>query len=173
MDIRSGLTFQEFRALAAIPYGDGYTAFDAYAITLEDGDFLYALVRVTKPRLVVESGSGHGISGRFIAQALHDNRRGELLTYESNPPCAQIARDTLRGLPATVIEGDCRSCAGKPDLVYIDSHAERRRDDIRYWLTQTTALVCVHDATRDYPEFTLAPGVLLPGTEGLWLGRGG
>lgn len=167
------LSFGEFRAQATIPYGNGYTAFDAYAITLEDGDFLYGLARVLKPKLVVESGSGHGISGRFIAQALHDNGTGQLVTYESNEPCASLARNQLRGLPATVIEGDCRDHDGTPDLVYVDSHAGRRNDDIRYWLTQTRALVCVHDAMRDYPEFQLAPGVLLPGSEGMWLGRGG
>lgn len=144
------------------------------AVTLEDGDFLYALVRVTKPNLVVESGSGNGISGTFIATALQDNGHGRLVTYEPNPTFAYEAQQALAGLPAEVREGDSRQHAtNEPDLVYIDSQAGIREPEMEHWLTCGYAgLVVVHDAGRFYdPLADHGTGVYLPGADGLWVGR--
>lgn len=170
------MSIAKLRPQARTPIRDGFTAFDMMAVTLEDGDFLYALVRVTKPRLVIECGTGKGISGTFIAEALRDNGQGgRLVSYEPDMMYAAEARVRLRELPATVIVSDSEEWdweAEPPDLVYIDSHMGRRHDDIERWLTcGYDGLVLVHDAMRLYPELELGTGVLLKGADGLWLGR--
>lgn len=169
------MSLAKLRPQATIPIRDGFTAFDMMAVTLEDGDFLYALVRVTKPDLVLESGTGKGISGTFIAQALHDNGHGRLVSFEPEIVYAAEARVRLKDMPAEVRLDEINDWdweAEPPELVYIDSHMGRRHDDIEHWLTcGYDGLVLVHDAMRLYPELELGTGVLLKGADGLWLGR--
>lgn len=143
------------------------------APTLEDCEFLHALVRVTKPVRVLELGSGRGVSGRFITEALVANGVGGLLTLEPVQEHADAARELLAGLPCEVTEwpSEIRDRA-EPDMVFIDSGWETREWDIEWWLTDTRALVVVHDANRDYVGIRdFGVGVLLPGSDGLWIGR--
>ena len=171
------MTINELRAQATVPVGDGYHAFAGalyMAPTLEDCEFLYALVRVTKPGLVVETGTGLGVSATFIATALADNKLGELFTFEPNLEYAAQARESLRGLPAKVVTGSYagRSLKKEPNLVFIDSGVHSRSDEIVDWLkSEYKGLVCIHDANRDYSGTAYGTGVFLPGSDGLWLGR--
>lgn len=169
------MTLDELRALAK-PGRGGYHVFGgAYAqmsVTLEDAEFLYALVRVTKPALVLELGTGLGVSARFIAEALSANGCGDLLSIEPDRELAMRSNTLLGDFPVVV---SWRVPKGRtPDLVFIDSGYERRQADITEWLTNGyQGLVCVHDAGRDYAGLREAPGVFLPGVDGLWLGRAG
>lgn len=52
------------------------------AIELEVGEFLNALVRMTKPAIVVETGTHKGFSTLMIAQALKANGKGHLYTFD-------------------------------------------------------------------------------------------
>lgn len=52
------------------------------AIELEVGEFLNALVRMTKPAVVVETGTHKGFSTLMIAQALKANGKGHLYTAD-------------------------------------------------------------------------------------------
>lgn len=52
------------------------------AIELEVGEFLNALVRMTKPAVVVETGTHKGFSTLMIAQALKANGKGHLYTFD-------------------------------------------------------------------------------------------
>src|SRR5258708_3945530 len=52
------------------------------AIELEVGEFLNALVRMTKPSIVVETGTHKGFSTLMIAQALKANGKGHLYTFD-------------------------------------------------------------------------------------------
>ncbi len=142
------------------------------SVTLEDADFLYALVRITRPALVIEIGSGLGVSGRFIAEALRDNGHGRLDTYEPLKEYADQARRLLDGLPATVTHHVDPDDQGDADIVYIDNGGPRG-DTIRRWLTcGHKGLVVVHDANRGYDECGLyGDGVLLPGQDGFWIGK--
>lgn len=150
----------------AAPYGQ-------MAVSLVEAEFLYALVRLTKPERVLELGTGYGVSARFIAEGLSDNGRGVLYTIE---PSAEIREHagTLLGdgaLPVRVL--DDFDAARSADLVFIDSGYEHREHDIAHWLTGTPGpLIVVHDANRDYPALR-GRGVRLPGSDGFWIGRAG
>lgn len=139
--------------------------------SLDEMDYLYELVIDHEPDTVIELGSGMGVTGRFIAEALAYNRHGHLISFEPNDQYALQAAGMLRGLPADVIRGDCDLDAA--DMVFIDS-GENRGEHIRRWLTNGSgALVVVHDANRRYPELALGDGYYREGADGIWVGRGG
>lgn len=154
---------------------DGYSKFDGryrqMAVTLEDAEFLYALVRLTKPGRVLELGTGYGISARFIAEALAENGNdGRLFTIEPDPAIREAARKALLRLPV-FIGGHYQADDLDWDIVFVDSGYQTREHDIRTWLTNGyRGLIVVHDANRDY-DLSGGVGVFLPGLEGMWLGR--
>lgn len=57
---------------------------DTGAIWGVEGQILYALVRATQPKLVVNLGVHHGCSVTHIAAALHDNGTGEVVALDRN-----------------------------------------------------------------------------------------
>lgn len=55
---------------------------DSDAMTREEGEFLYGLVRAVKPKYCVETGTHKGLSSCYIGQALKDNGFGTLDTCD-------------------------------------------------------------------------------------------
>ncbi len=170
------MTLDELRARATIKR-QGYRVFDGeYAlmsVTLEDAEFLYALVRLVRPKVVLELGTGYGVASRFIVEALRENGKGRLWTVESNHAFADASLPVLDDVLEWVeLEREVPSGLG-PDLILIDSDYKRREQDIAYWLAPPKTrrpLVVLHDAARGYVLHG-AIGVELPGIDGLWLGR--
>ncbi len=168
------MTIDDLRARATIERG-GYSVFDGeytqMAVTLEDAEFLYALVRLTKPEMVLELGTGHGVSARFIAEALKANGRGNLTTVEPDPELRVAARKMLDKSPAAVVVAWADLHDLDWDIVFIDSSYKTREDDIAAWLSNGyPGLVIVHDANREY-ELLNGHGMRVGGLDGLWLGR--
>lgn len=168
------MTLDELRTLATVKDGPHLRFEHPYqqmSVTLEEAELLYALVRALKPRNVLELGTGLGLSGRFIAEALVDNQDGELVTVEPDEKLALQAERLLGAMPVTISEYELDF--SWPDLVYIDSAVSRRMKDIGTWLSNTyTGLVLIHDTERDYPEIkAYGRGVYLPTANGMWLGR--
>ncbi len=166
------MTLDELRALAE-PGRGGYRVFggrfNAMSVTLEDAEFLYALVRLTKPRRVLELGTGYGISATFIAEALQANGTGLLLTVEPNKEIREAAWGLFGTLPVSAAAKEPADDIGW-DIVFIDSGYQTRAADIERWLTNGyRGLIVIHDANRDYDLHGL--GVLLQGVDGLWIGR--
>lgn len=52
------------------------------AVEIEVGEFLNSIVRMTKPEVVVETGTHKGFSTLMIAQALKENGKGHLYTFD-------------------------------------------------------------------------------------------
>lgn len=149
----------------------GYHLWDDFAIEVETAFLLHALVRSLKPDLVVESGTGRGVSGTFLASALQLNGKGELVTFEAHDFFAEGARKQLDGLPARVEMGYSADADLHPQLVFIDGVSDKRAGEIEFWLTHPDRpLVVIHDAHREYP-FHLGEGVHIPGNDGVWIGR--
>lgn len=170
-------SLDDLRAQATIDEGN-FRAFTHMAVELEVAELLYALVRQTKPSLVVECGAGEGYSSAFIAHALQDNGFGTLASFEQDERYAEIAEARLRFLPATVGRGFSHAYgvggAHPPaDLVFIDTLGEHRERDIAYWFGDVgRPLIVVHDAAHYPPEtFAGGEGVLLGAGRGLWIGR--
>jgi len=54
-------------------------------IGFEEAMSLYLIVRILRPRYVVETGVAAGRSSAFILCALHDNNKGELFSIDPDP----------------------------------------------------------------------------------------
>lgn len=171
------MTLDELRALATNTR-NGFQCWPApyqMSPTLEDCEFLYALVRVTKPESVFEYGTGRGVSARFISESIRANGFGMLQTFEPNREYWDDAKSLLINMPVTMSEG-ISVIFNEPDLVFIDSDYTRRTNDIESFLGRGSAykgLVVVHDANRRYEGLGQGRGVFLPGSDGLWIGTAG
>ncbi len=178
------MTLDELRA-SATPAENGYHRFPApyrqMSVCLEEADFLYALVRATRPRNVLELGTGLGLSARFMYAAGRENEAqgADAFTLITVEPNVAIREKAAMGLLADVVGFGVALVPAlrpdthwQPDLVYIDSGQKYRADDITTWLTNGyEGLVLVHDAERGYPELNQGVGVYLPTANGMWLGR--
>lgn len=70
---------------------------DAFmAVSPEIGRLIYSLVRIHKPKLIVEFGTSMGISAIHIAAAIQDNGFGKLITTELNSKKVKIATDNMK-----------------------------------------------------------------------------
>ena len=142
-----------------------WTAWDVMAVEVECAEFLHALVRLLKPELVLESGTGRGMASLYIARALKENKSGRLVSFEPMAEFASEARARLAPYDALVLSGSSLGYEGDPpDLVFLDSGPDTREAEIEQWLPRDVALV-VHDAHR----YELPGGLLLPAGRGLWL----
>lgn len=176
------------------PGGRGWTAWDGMAVTVEDAWFLYGLVRLLRPRVVV-SGSG-GRSAVVLAGALADcdplasqeEEPRRLYVYEAEPSWLEtteewVARyvcDTGR-LEVVYAVGDASEHGeSTADLVFLDSAAGLREGEIEHWFSDAAPLavegvVVVHDAglggrgteSVDWRESPLRRYVYLPSARGL------
>ena len=99
-----------------------------------DAAAAYAIVRKTKPRRIVEVGSGH--STRFLARAVADGALGTRITCIDPEP-----RATIAGLPVELLRAPVQSTplerfaleAG--DILFIDSsHQVRPGSDLEFLL---------------------------------------
>ena len=62
------------------------TDFEAYnsgGVEVEVGEFLYGMVRVLKPKRILETGTHHGISSTYMGMGLKDNGFGKLTTIDN------------------------------------------------------------------------------------------
>lgn len=174
------MTLDELRALATVPVEGGFTTWpDPYGqmcVTLEDAELLYAIVRAVKPKRVLELGTGLGISGRFIAEALKANTDsgGWLISIEPDDALRRKAEELLIDWPVSLHSANADVNALTYEIVYIDSDSSRRERDIENWLTSDfKGLVLVHDAGRAYPGLRFGTGTVVPSSQGLWIGRAG
>lgn len=101
-------------------------------VTPEAGRLLYALVRATRPQIVVEFGMSFGLSALHLAAAVRDNGTGRVFTTELSAAKIAAAKHTFTetGLDdvITVLEGDaCETLAtvtGDIGFVLLDGWKE-------------------------------------------------
>lgn len=128
---------------------------------LELMDFMYFLVRLLKPELIVEGGCHVGLSSYALGRAVQDNGHGEVITSDTDIECVKAAEKRCAGLPVTV--NHC-SVFGLPlehaDFLYLDCDnqkgTQRPADEIRLEVLKHAkpgALVLVHD-TRHEPHLS-------------------
>lgn len=119
-----------------------------------EGQLVYALIRVMRPRWVLEIGVGNGCTTTHILTALHDNDDGELLSLDPTPYPTMHVDDGLQARWTYVREdalGYLRAHAGEAfDLVIEDGpHGlEFTRDVLREAKATGPRLVLVHDAAH-------------------------
>lgn len=125
-------------------------------VEIEVGEMLYALVRLTKPLVCIETGTLIGDSAEWIGKGLLANGMGRLITCDTDPARIEPARQRLCDLPVEV-----RWCSGydllsshvKMDFVHIDSGSTPERQRELMLLDKTNinpmGIVAYHDACAD------------------------
>lgn len=72
-----------------------WQSYDEQSAECEVSEFIGALVRLLKPRVVVETGCYHGDTTLAIAQALQVNDRGQLYACDIDPDCLARTRSRI------------------------------------------------------------------------------
>lgn len=137
------------------PGDHGFSAFNDAGTELEVSEFIYSLVRVLKPTLMLETGTHKGISSTFIGQAMKDNGKGQLYTCE-------IFQENVND--ATALWHDVGvqqhiTCYKKEslkldfpqttvfDMLFLDSEPQLRFDEfIKFWpMVKPGGFIMIHD----------------------------
>lgn len=134
--------------------GKIWEAEDETSAELEFQQFLYGLVRVLKPELVVETGTYRGVTAEVMAKACKENKFGRVVTCDPYDHRGSQSRAHLQ-YPL-----EFRSCQSfdlpelaEADLVFCDSDYQYRATEILR--CKPGAVIVVHDTTvshhSDYP----------------------
>jgi predicted O-methyltransferase YrrM len=109
----------------------------------------YALVRLRKPSLVVETGTERGLGSCLLAAALLRNGSGELVTVDPSPTAGWLISGDYAGI-TTMVRGsadDALRDLGRPlDILVHDVHATREQEEAEYqaampWLSDGALIV--------------------------------
>jgi glycosyltransferase involved in cell wall biosynthesis len=166
-----------------------WSMFDGYTAEIEVLDFLYTLVRLTKPQRVLETGTWLGRSAIAIASALRDNGIGHLVTIELNGEAAEVAARNIddEGLTTFVTLHLANSLVVELSETYefalFDSDIPIRATEFCrfYDRLKPGAIVLFHDTAGshigsadrvvDLMTMGMLEGIFLPTPRGIFVGR--
>jgi predicted O-methyltransferase YrrM len=141
------------------PRVDLWSAPDCMSSECEVTEFLYALVRLLKPAIVVETGCFLGATSVAIGRALKINRHGRLLTCDLDAALVAQVRKVVSGLGLAV---EVRHCASmtliakvpQVDLAFVDSGANRVQE-IRSLAPRISrfGIIALHDTAPHQCQF--------------------
>lgn len=143
-----------------------WKAKDKDATEVEVTEFVASLVRLTKPRVIVETGTYQGQTTLAMLQAIYRNQDkfAAIWTYEIDPIRATRFAETLDSVAAesiyiiaSAINAD--NCPMDIDLAFLDSGMRTRQDDIDVvWpRVRPGGIVLIHDASPDRPPGKVRP----------------
>jgi glycosyltransferase involved in cell wall biosynthesis/protein-L-isoaspartate O-methyltransferase len=166
-----------------------WSMFDGWTAEIEVLDFLYALVRMTKPNRVLETGTWLGRSGIAIGSALRDNGFGHLLTIERSEEVATTAARNIKeqelGEVITLHVGKSLEIeVGHEtyDFALFDSDIPLRATEFKkfYGKLEPGAIVVFHDTAEYYggPDnvidlmtMGMLEGIFLDTPRGIFVGK--
>lgn len=142
-----------------------WSAPDKDATEVEVTAFIAALVRLVKPRVVVETGTYKGHTTSAIAEALAANTIGRVWTFETDQERSVTAylalREHVDAGRVTIHNTKATSdmLPARIDLAFLDSGmCDRQADMDAVWPRVTQGgLVLVHDASPDRPPGKVRP----------------
>lgn len=110
--------------------------------------FLFGMVRMLKPRVVVETGTYRCFTAQALGAAVKHNGAGHVWTCDIEMGMGHL--DKLSGLPVTFVK--CSSLdlpqLKEADFVFSDSAQELRAKE--YELVKPGCVFVVHDTATDY-----------------------
>lgn len=136
------------------PGDHGFRMFNSGSTEVEVSEFLYSLVRLIKPKSILETGTHYGVSSAYMGQGLLDNGSPALLTtLEINPVFfteAAKLHDELglaHWVRCLLLSSDAHTPAEGIDLLFLDSEPHLRFNEfLRYWkYVQNGGFILVHD----------------------------
>lgn len=141
------------------PNGDQYEMYNTGGVEVEVAEFLYSLVRLWKPRVIIETGTHKGISAGYMGLGCKANDFGVVASYEVIPSLAKGAAKLWKKLGvADVVQCNLCSSLANPliglggvaeeiDLLFLDSEPQYRFDEfVRFWPKVVEGgLIAIHD----------------------------
>lgn len=156
--LQDGLVFARPEVAVATPecpHPEQWLCIDGEASEVEVLEFLYALVRMLKPRMVLETGTYLGYGAYCLACAVRENGFGAVHTAEPSPEVRQRAQQFLQaqGFADVVAVYGCTGeeliarMQAEVDFAFLDSELDTRIGEMRILLPKLSArgIVAVHD----------------------------
>ena len=144
-----------------------YSMFNDGGVECEVGEFLYGLVRMTKPEHVLETGTHKGIGAAYIGMALKANGNGGLTTLEFLDPHIETARRLIRKLnldmQVQVEKADATTYIPNHrvlyDIIFLDTEPNIRFGElIRYFpYLKEGGYIFIHDTPRTLCQGNVNP----------------
>src|SRR5215470_17390095 len=155
------------------PHPERWHMYDSMTAEVEVLDFLRAIVTTIKPELIVETGTFSGLSTLRIAEGLKANGVGRVITCEYDAKVYAAAKqrfassDLGQWIEARNESSLKMKVDGRIDLLFCDSDAPIREQEVRYFLAQVNpyGLILMHDASSSMK--TVREGALRLEAEGL------
>jgi prolipoprotein diacylglyceryl transferase len=137
------------------PHPERWHMYDSMSAEVEVLDFLKAIVTTLKPELVVETGTFSGLSTLKIAEGLQANGVGRVITCEYDPKVfaaaeKRFAASNLKPWIEARNESSLEmKVNGRIDLLFCDSDAPIREQEVRHFLPQLNpnGVILMHDAS--------------------------
>jgi predicted O-methyltransferase YrrM len=143
----------------ALPYDSnikGFSSFNDAGVECEVGEFLYSMVRMLKPKFVLETGTHHGVGASYIGMALKENGEGVCHTFEFLPENHIIASKRIGKLGLSEFVkcgyGDIRAFTpdDKYGLILLDTEPQTRFMEFeKFWDSlEQGGYIFIHDLHR-------------------------
>lgn len=139
---------------------------DPTGISIQEGEFIYGLVRLILPKRILETGTNVGISTSYMALGMQHNGFGTIDTIEHDSTVAaraiskiaQMKFDNIITVHNTKVE--LFNPTGQYDLLWLDSElAIRYGELLKFWpYVAPGGIICIHDLhSLDFSEFGGVP----------------
>jgi hypothetical protein len=134
-----------------------YHMFNTGGVEIEVGEFLYGLVRLIKPNIILETGTYVGIATSYMALALKQNQKGKIITIEAHQTSFDASRMVFQALN---IQDYIESIIGRvedfnftdqADMLFLDTEPNTRFKELeRFWGNLLPgAIIGIHDLKKD------------------------
>lgn len=132
-----------------------WSCFNSGGVEIEVAEFLYSLVRMTKPKFILETGTHLGISALYMALGCQKNKKGSIWTCEVIPELQRDAKLLWNDLKVTphinsILQPSLQVEIPKGleiDLLFLDSEPQFRFDEfLRFWdKVSPGGFIVIHD----------------------------
>jgi predicted O-methyltransferase YrrM len=140
------------------PFPQRWSMIDGNTAEIETLEFLYSIVRLLKPGLVIETGAWHGYSAVALGKALRQNGFGRAISFEMDSEASEIARRRVReeDLSSLVEVSNASPLESRIDdqidMLVLDSELTLRAPQFEYFRSQLRpgAIVIFHDTGTNH-----------------------
>lgn len=131
-----------------------YSMFNTGGVECEVGEFLFGMIRVCKPSLVLETGSHFGVGASYMGMALRENRIGVLHTWEYLPANHVLAKGLIKDLALDqYVEchlgyvPDDVPTVEQYDMIFLDTEPKLRFEELIHFYPylRSGGFVFIHD----------------------------
>lgn len=131
-----------------------FSMFNDAGTEVEVSEFLYSLVKMIKPAFILETGTHIGVSSCFMGQALKENNKGYIMTFEIIPHHYTNAQELWKEVEVNsyvqshLLDAQKFELGNIPiDFLFLDSEPQLRFDEfLKFWPNvKEGGFIAIHD----------------------------